>query len=307
MRPEAAAYFRDLWHHLRFSDRAAANDIVRELETHLEDRVQALRARGIDERAAVQVTLRNLGRPETLAHLMRVHAGARWTDTCVGATAPLIVAFLVGSGFWARPIAVVPLAMAIIAVTLWGLWQGRPPWFYPWAGVALTLPVIAGYLAFLVLRSNVQELPSNLSAGIMLGLTAPALFFAIGAIVMAGSIAVVVRRDWLDASVLLSPMPGVMTAIIAAHRGTLGSSPGESSSWSPLIALSYVFLALATIAVLRARTRGLKIAAIAFGVIASLSVISLLDGQDVQPLALLLRSAAVVAFLLSPALLPRQT
>jgi hypothetical protein len=307
MSSEVAGYFERLRTHLRLGDVAESDDVMRELATHVEDRVDELVRRGMSPREATETTLRGFGRPRTLAHLLRqAHLATSWTDALLGAAAFVFLAVVLGGELWREPVLAAGSAALVVGITLYGLWQGRPSWFYPWAGAALTLPIAAGYIAFAVLHRGLPQLAYGADPLTLAGVAGALLYFPVGLFVVCAAVLVAVRRDWLDASVLLSPMPAMLVAVISIHRaGGISASGHALSDASPLLFGVYLSMGLATLALLRAPTRSLRIATLVGSAVVLLAVCTLLQDPGGGVVTLAARSALLVGFLLSPALVAR--
>ncbi len=307
MFPEAATYLNRLREYLRL-DESVESDIVRELQTHIDDGVERLVHDGVCVRDARARIIGRMGRPQTLAHLMRrAHVVASWPEALAGAAPLLLMAALITGRLWQQPAYAVASSVLVIVVTLYGLLQGRPTWFYPWAGVALTMPLVAGYFAFEVLREQIPALAAGSSnATVMLGVAGAGLYFPVGLIVVVTAVLVAARRDWLDASVLLSPLPGMFVWIVAVHHaGGIRHANASMAGTSQLLGVAYVCMAFTTIAVLRSRSRTTRIATMLVVALALVSLGTPIDSQAAL-LTIGVRASLLAAFLLSPALVVRR-
>lgn len=306
MSSEVAGYFERLRNHLRLGDTFESDDVMRELSAHVEDRVAELVRTGMSPSRAEHAVLSGFGRPRTLAHLVRqAHLVTPWADALLGAAAFVFLAVIVGAELWHVPAFAAGGAGLVVALTLYGLWQGRPSWFYPWAGAALTLPLAAGYIAFAVLHREAPALTAGPHALALAGVAGALLYFPIGLFVVAAAVLVAVRRDWLDASVLLSPLPGVLVEIIAVHRAGGLASGGQPLTGSALLFGVYLGMAIATLAFLRASTRNVKVMTLVGSAVGLWAVSTLLVDPGGGIVALAARGALLVGFLLSPALVAR--
>jgi hypothetical protein len=307
MSSEVAGYFERLRAHLQLGD-SFESDVMRELSAHVEDRVTELQRRGVPEDRARRMALEGFGRPRTLAHLLRqAQLITPWSEALLGASAFLFVALIMGLQLWHVPLLAAVAAGAVVAMTLYGLWLGRPAWFYPWAGAALSIPLAAGYIAFAVLHRELPRLFDGSANSLALaGVAGAALYFPVGLFVVCAGVLVAVHRDWLDASVLLSPLPGVLVAIIAVHHAGGLSGGGESlSETSVLLFGIYLCMSLATLMLLRAPVRSLKVMTLVGSALLLLSGSTLIADPSGGVVLLAGRAALLVAFLLSPALVAR--
>lgn len=307
MSSETARYVQRLRGHLRLGA-ALESDFLREIEGHMDDRVAALVAGGVPERRARRAALEGFGRPQTLAHLMRqAHQAASWTEALLGAAPFALLAVLLGFGLWRLPVAAALASGIVIVVTVYGLWLGRPAWFYPWAGVAMLMPLFAGYIAFAVLSDQTPTVAAgHATAYTLAGIAGAALYFPVGLVVVAAGVLVAARRDWLDASILLSPLPIALVWIIALHRGG-GLFAGDASlgGLAPMLGVIALCAMLGTVVFLRATTRTLKCVTLVASALLLLSTATLLVDPSGGLITLAGRAALLLAFLLSPALVAR--
>jgi len=307
MASDAARYFNQLRVHLHL-DASVESDVMRELADHVEDRVGALVRRGVPEDRARRKVLEGFGRPKTFAHLVRQsQLITSFAEATIGGAAFALVALVVGLQLWAWPAVAAAFAFTVVGVTLYGLWLGRPAWFYPWAGVALTMPVVAGYIAFAVLVRSAPELSLTMRGAIPLaGVAGASLYFPLGLLVLGAAVLVAVRRDWLDASLLLSPLPAALVWVIEVHgAGGLRSAASGLNAPSALLGAVFLCMALATVAYLRAGTRNAKFTLLIGSAIVLASATSMLIDPNAGLLMLGTRGVLLVGFLLSPALVSR--
>ena len=308
MSSDTNGYFVRLRTHLRLDGRIE-DDLVRELAAHVEDRTGALIAEGIAPERARRTAIEALGRPQTLAHLVhQAHFVTSWRETAFGASAFLLMAMLIGLGLWHQPIAATAGGSLIVAIAVYGLWLGRPAWFYPWAGIALAIPIVFGYVAFELLHRELARVADGtVSAAGLAGIAGAALYFPAGLVVVAAAVLVAVRRDWLDASVLLSPLPCALVWVIGIHRagGIMSEGAAAASGASVIAAGLYLCMAAVMLMFLRASTRSVKVTTLVAGAVALLAGATFLIDPAGGLVTLTGRAALLVAFLLSPALVAR--
>jgi hypothetical protein len=308
MSSDINGYFVRLRAHLRLDD-SLEDDLLRELAAHVEDRSDALVAEGMAPDRARRTAIDALGRPQTLAHLLhQAHFVTSWRESAFGASAFLLMALLIGPGLWQQPLAATAGGMLIVGVAVYGLWLGRPAWFYPWAGSALTIPVVFGYVAFELLHRELAHVADGtVTAAGLAGIAGAALYFPVGLIVVAAAVLVAVRRDWLDASVLLAPLPCAFVWVVGIHRagGILADGVGNASGAAAAVAGIYVCMAVVMLMFLRAPLRSVKVTTLVAGAVVLLAGASFLLDPGSDIVTLTGRAALLVAFLLSPALVAR--
>src|SRR6185295_17256045 len=192
MSSDVTTYFDRLRLHLGDAYDA---DVLRELASHVEDRVDALVSRGMPPDRARRSAIDALGRPRTLAHLLRqARLITPWRDALAGASAFALLALIVGMELWSAPLVAIAASAVVIGIAVYGLWLGRPTWFYPWAGVALSLPLVVGYLAFSLLHREAGVMLDGGATPLALaGIAGALLYFPVGAFVVAAAVLVAVR------------------------------------------------------------------------------------------------------------------
>ena len=206
---------------------------------------------------------------------------ATWREALLGGAPFALLAAMLGLQHWSVPWCAAAAAVVAGGVTLYGLWLGRPAWFYPWAGAALTMPIVAGYIAFAVLQRAVPELGHGAGPLALAGVAGAALYFPVGLAVVAGCVAVALRRDWLDASVLLSPLPGVLVWVVQVHRtGAFAPDAGSPAGTAAMLGALYLCMAIATVAYLRISTRSTRFTLLVGTAIVLLSAATLLTTPE---------------------------
>jgi len=292
----ARRYFAALERHLHLDD-ADERDLLRELQDHVSDRADALVRAGVAPEAAHARAIAALGRPEALAHSIRqARYAATWREALFAALSSALTALLLATGLWrAAPLAI-GWAAAVAAVTLWGLWRGRPAWFYAWASIAWMLPFVAGYVAFLVLAANVAHASASVLA--LGAVVAACAYFPLGLVVVAWALLAALRRDWLDATVLLTPLVPALAWLLHVHDA---GSAASGDRMTMTTAFVFAGIGACTVGFLRADTRAARVSTIVASAVALVAAASMADA-GVAAAALIARSALLIAFLLSPAL-----
>ncbi|OGO52050.1 MAG: hypothetical protein A2148_06895 [Chloroflexi bacterium RBG_16_68_14] len=197
------------------------------------------------------------------------------------------------------------MASAIVGVTLYGLWQGRPTWFYPWAGLALTLLSFFGYFAFVLLERAARLMAEgHFDTITWLGFAGAVLYFPLALAILASCIRVASRRDWLDASLMLSPSAPVVVWLAVLHQnGGIREAGLSLAGADTALAATFLAMAAAVAIFVRVRTRSLKLATmLATAALVLLAASSIYEPQLSLP-ALTGRALLLFGFLLSPAAL----
>ena len=306
MLSERSAYFDRLRSELHLGD--ADDDVLRELADHVDDAIEQMVGDGLTTAQATADVFRGLGRAQTLAHLLRqAHFITRWHEALLGGTPMVLVAALIGLRLWQVPAVAAGAAVVIVSMTLYGLWRGRPAWFYPWAGVALTFPLIVGYVAFVLLQDASHAHNGTDISLPLAGIAASLLYYPVGLVVVSGAVLIAVRRDWLDASILLSPLPIALVWIVTVHRaGGLLHADDSLAATSQLLGMMCIGTALTTVAILGSSTRALKVTLMVCGSVLMLAAGDMAASASMTPVVTVARIGLLVSFLLSPALVARR-
>ena len=299
------SYIDRLRTHLHLSP-SEEEEVVRELRAHMEDRLAELERTGLGREEAERALLHRFDQPQMLARrFQEAHIQTSWHDASIAAAAFLLASALFATHLWSQPIAFLGVASIIVGVTLYGVWQGRPAWFYAWAGLALTLLSLCGYIAFVQMDRAVRLLlDGGFDALSMVGLAGAALYFPVALVLLASSIRSACRRDWLNASLMLSPSAPVVFWLASLHQsgGVLNAGSAVAGADNALAA-TFLAMALAAAIFIRARTRGAKVATLVATSVLMLLVFS--SVYDLQPslLDLTVRTLLLLGFIFSPAAL----
>ncbi len=202
------SYLHDLGRQLHL-DHNSETEILRELQTHVQDMTQELMDQGVSQDEAIERAMQKLGKPKRLAQEMYgVHSSASWKDTIVGVLPHILFSLLFAFHLWTRVGLVVALLMATALVSLRGWKNGRPNWTYPWLGYSLLAPVVSWVLALVALGYGAWSLiiKGTLPLGIPIYL-ASLIYLPFSLWIIVSILRNVIRRDWLLASLTTFPFP----------------------------------------------------------------------------------------------------
>lgn len=300
------SYFEQLRKDLHLEP-VAAEEVLRELETHAEDRLEDLRRAGAGEEEISRVLRRDFGRPQVLARLLReAHSRASWQEALLAGAPFLLAALLFTTHRWHSALALAAFAAAAVLVTLHAWWRGKPSWFYSWAGMSLTILPVCAYLAFLILCASAGRLAEGTKNPlILLGFSGAVVYYPLSVLVLLWCTVVVVRRDWLLASVMLSPLPPVAAWLAAVHGagGLLTPVWSETTGYDGTLAAAFVGMAIAAAMIIRTQSHALRLGTLVGSVLVIAAAAS--QGRDASALlsAIMGRGVPILCFLLVPALL----
>ena len=289
-------------------DPAEKDEIIQELEAHLEDKAAELETQGIDHDAAVSRAVQEMGAPNVVARGMyEVHSPGVWRDVILATIPHFLLASLFALHLWSHYFLVSLLLIAIAFVT-WRNWRAGSPskWSYSWMGYSLAAPALSWLLSLITLGYGAWTL---LTTG-QLPFNVVLFFLLIGYVpfsmwIMANVIFKMVKRDWLLASLTALPFPFLTSWILFLNwQGGLWSEHAERMQDSDT-ARAFIFVAMAvtTAVFLKVGPRLLRIGLLTV----STSILVIITAASLPvslgALAVILMIVASLAFLLSPAML----
>ncbi|MFQ5873914.1 MAG: permease prefix domain 1-containing protein [Dehalococcoidia bacterium] len=305
MLPELNEYLERVRHHLDLSPETERL-IMLELRSHFEDKAQELQAAGLSEQEAVKSAIDSFGRPRSVARLLyEAHHRVTWPEVGLAVLPHLMIAFLFAVGGWDSWFLAPFLLIPIVVVTLYGWWQGKPGWLYPWVGYSLVPLIITGYLALPILGQVVDMVLSRGPVPNTLTLAAWVLYLPVAAWIIGSTTIKVARRNWMLASFMLFPLPVVVAWLILLERvGGLFNARGTAVHGPDgTMALVHIILALTTVVFIRLRGGALKVGALM--VVAFVMFTAILRSEDtgIGLFSTVLAAILIFAFFLSPAVL----
>ena len=289
-------------------DPAEKDDIIQELEAHLEDKAAELETQGVDRDTAMVRAVAEMGAPNAVARGMyEVHSPGVWRDVLLSTIPHFLLAALFALHLWSHYFLVSLLLIAIAFVT-WRNWRAGSPskWSYSWMGYSLAAPALSWLLSLITLGYGAWTLVTTgqLPFNVVL------FFLLIGYVpfsmwIMANVIFKMVKRDWLLASLTALPFPFLTSWVLFLNwQGGLWSEHAERMQDSDT-ARAFIFVAMAvtTAVFLKVGPRLLRIGllTVSTSILVVITAASLPVSLNV--LAVVLMIVASLAFLLSPAML----
>ncbi len=276
-------------------DLSSEKEVISELETHIEDKLEELREAGLSEEEATKNCIGLMGPAKLVARqLYEAHSQGTWKQVLLASIPHLLFALLFALNWWQGISWLLVMLVLIFGITVYGWWHGRPTWLFPWMGYSL-LPIVVAGLSLLYLPKVWSWLAILLYIPLALWL----LY----------SVAVqTIKRDWLYFSLMLFPVPTIIAWFLAVESE--GRFPEFSVQhiydFAPCIGLSFLALAVTVAIFIRLRQRWLKVAVLFIsGVMTLIMVASYAEGR-LGLTALLVLIAVMLGILLTPALLERK-
>ena len=303
---ELQGYLHALTRRLRL-DANTNGEIVRELQGHLEDKVQELEEEGLTHREALSLAVRDLGQPDLIASGMySVHSRGSWRDILLATLPHLLLASLFALHLWNRYLLVIVLIISITFVTLRGWKAGRPKWTYTWLGYSMAAPALSWLMALSALGYGAWKLfttgalPFGIPMYLLIIAYIPFSLWIMGNVVLR-----VVRQDWLLASLTALPFPFLTSWILFPnwHGGLWPADTAEVRSTDGDRALVFLALAVTTAVFMKAGQRVVKIGLLTVSTTLLVIFTTVTLPITIGLLSILLIVLASVAFILSPAIL----
>ena len=304
---EVTYYLQSLARKLHL-DPAKKDEIIQELQAHLEDKAAELETQGVDRDTAMARAVAEMGAPNAVARGMyEVHSPGVWRDVLLSTIPHFLLAALFALHLWSHYFLVSLLLIAIAFVT-WRNWRAGNPskWSYSWMGYSLAAPALSWLLSLITLGYGAWTLVTTgqLPFNVVL------FFLLIGYVpfsmwIMANVIFKMVQRDWLLASLTALPFPFLTSWVLFLNwQGGLWSEHAERMQDSDT-ARAFIFVAMAvtTAVFLKVGPRLLRIGllTVSTSILVIITAASLPVSLNV--LAVVLMIVASLAFLLSPAML----
>ena len=292
-------------------------EILEELQGHIEDKAAELEAEGVDRETALSLAVQEMGAPRHIASRMyAVHSTTSvWRDVVLAMVPHFLLAALFALHLWSHYFLVSVVLVGIAFVT-WRNWrasslknQGPSQWSYSWLGYTLAAPAISWLLSLITLAYGgwtlltKGELPFNIALFFLLIGYVPFSMWIVFNVVSK-----IAKRDWLLVSLTALPFPFLTSWVLFLNwSGGLWSQHAERIQQTDT-ARAFIFLALAvtTAVFLRVGPRLLRIGLLALITSILIVITALSLPVDLGFVAVGLMILASVAFLLSPAVLEAQ-
>jgi hypothetical protein len=286
-------YLDDVKNNLRL-EAGDENEIMSELASHIEDEVRDLKRTGLEDDEAAHTCVSLLGSAKTVAHLIyEAHSQGSWWQALLASLPHILFGVIFILNWFQGIVPVLLTLLAVLAVAVYGWWRRKSTWLFSWLGYSL-LPVIAAGLSLLYL-------PKGLAWVAVLVYVPLALFLMIKVVTRT------IRRDWLHLSLMLMPMPVIISwFIIAEWNGNLdGNIIDRLTYYGPSIGASFLVLAFGVVTFVRIRRRWLKIAVLFLTGAITLSLISVYAAGQLSLMGLLLLMIFLGSIFLIPAWLDK--
>lgn len=276
-------------------DFSSEREVISELETHIEDRLQELKEAGLSEEEAAKTCMRFLGSARLVARqIYEAHSQGTWRQALLAAMPHLLFGLLFALNWWRGVGWLLVMLILVLGMVAYGWWHGRPAWLFSWLGYAL-LPVMAAGLLLLYLPKEWSWLAI--------------LLYILLALWLVYTIAVqTIRKDWLYSSLMLLPLPTMIGWFLAVE--SVDEFPGywleRLQHFAPWIGLSFLAFAVAVAMFIRFRQRWLKVTVLLVAGLLALTLVACYAWGWLGLPTLLVLILVMVSLFLIPALLERK-
>lgn len=291
MMPIVSHYLDNIKDNLRL-DVSDKKEIISELSTHIEDKLNDLQKSGLREEEAVKTCLKFFGSARLIARqLYEAHSQGTWKQALFASMPHILFGLLFMLNWWQTIVWPISLLILILITTVYGWWRGKPNWLFPWLGYSL-LPVVAAGLILLYL-------PREWSWVTIL-VYLPLALWLIYRIVRQ-----TIVKDWLYLSLMLMPIPIIIGWFIAMEW--MGEFPEYALErlrhFAPGIGLSFLALGVAVVAFVRLRKRWLKIGVLFIAGLTTLTLVTLYAWYKLDLVIFLALLLVMLSIFLVPAFL----
>jgi len=276
-------------------DLSAESEVVNELETHIDDRLQELRQAGLSEEEAANTCVKLLGSAKLVARqIYEAHSQGNWRQALLASMPHLLFGLLFALNWWQGISWLLVLLVLVLSMAVYGWWHGKPAWLFPWLGYSLLPVVVAGLLLLC--------LPKGWSWVAIVIYIPLALWLLYRVTVQT------IKRDWLYSSLMLFPIPIILGWFIAVRlEGRFPEFSVERlHDLAPWIGLSFLALAVTAATFIRLRRRWLKVAVLFISGLLTLIMAACYAEGRLGLSTLLVLILLMLSVFLTPALLERK-
>jgi uncharacterized membrane protein len=276
-------------------DRSTEQEVIQELESHIEDELQELKETGLSDEEAARTCLSLLGSAKLVARkIYESHSQGSWPQALFAAMPHLLFGVLFALSLWQGIIALLAMLVAVLSVAVYGWWRGKPAWLFPWLGYSLLPVVLAGLLLL--------YLPPGWS-WLAIVVYVPLALWLVFSIYLK-----TIKRDWLYGSLMLLPIPIIVGWLLAVEP--VDELPQywlqRLQDFAPWMGLTFLSLGVAVATFIRLRKRWLRISVLVMSGLIALTMVAYYAEGRLSIFAFLILIVVMLILLLSPALVERK-
>lgn len=282
---------------------SSKKEILHELHTHFEERIEELKEAGFSDEEAAKTTAKHFGSAASLAgELNQVHSPNNWLLAIVSALPYLLVALLFALHQWHNIFWLLAILISVICVVVYGWQHNKPAWFFTWLGYALIPLLMVAFILVILLGQALSLLPTNDLDHSWWVWLAALVYFPFFLWLLIPIAIQTLKRDWLFVSLTALPIPAIAGWFLAVQqKGSISEYSQHLYKLEPWIALSFVALAGMVILFVLFIQRSLKA-----GVLLTAGLVILVacsTAGNINLLSLTILTLVTLTLLLGPALL----
>ena len=278
-------------------DPSSESEILSELYTHFEDRVEELRESGMTDDQAVRVASLEFGPCRGVAReLHEAHSVSNWPQAAMAALPHVLFGLLFAFRQWTNAFWLSIIVISVLGVVAYGWRRGQPTWFFTWLGYALTPLLVVG----LLLVDRALGAPPRGGAWWW---ACTVIYFSVVTAAYGIILAQTWKRDWLLGSLSVLPVLAVAGWVTADRWDNVLTPAGGLLGIEPWVALSFLALAGMVIIFTRLKRRWLRVGVQLVAVLVVLTMMAFSSGRSIDVAALAGMVLVSLALVLAPALL----
>ena len=262
MTPEISEYIESIRYTSKIGTAYDA-EIMGELETHIEDKLQELTDAGLSEEEAVKTCIGQMGSPSLIARqIYEAYSQGSWRQVVMASLPHLLFSALFVLNWWHHIGWLSVLLILVLGTAIYGWFHGKPNWVFSWLSFSL-IPVIAMGLILLYL-------PKGWSLIVI------PLYLPLAAWWLIHIVKQIVKKDWIFSSVMLLPIPIIIGWYLTiSPSGKFSEASMEmAKSMAPWIGLSFFAFALTIAVFIRIRQRWLRIGLLILSGVLTLTLVA---------------------------------
>ncbi|MFC1987231.1 permease prefix domain 1-containing protein [Chloroflexota bacterium] len=276
-------------------DLVSEKEVISELQTHIDDKLEEMREAGLSEEEATNTCLKLLGSAKLVARqIYEAHSQGTWKQALLASMPHLLFALLFALNWWQGVVWLTITLVLILGMAIYGWHQGKPIWLFPWLGYYLIPVIMAGL--FLI------YLPKGWSWLAILIYIPLALWLVCSITIQT------VKGDWLYGALMLLPVPIIIGWFLAEEQegGFLELNLEHINAFAPVIGLSFLALAATAAAFIRLRQRWLRVTLLIISGLLSLITVAYYTGGGLGFTAISVLILIMMGLLLIMALVERR-
>jgi len=276
-------------------DIISEDEVIDELQAHIEDEYQEMREAGLSEEEAANSCIKLLGSAKLVARqIYEAHSQGTWHQALLASVPHLLFAVLFALNWW-QGIGWMTITLGIVfGIAVYGWLHGRPVWLFPWLGY-YSVPVLVAGLLLLYLPRGWSWLAIVIYLPLAIWLVWSFTVKTIG-------------RDWLYCALMMLPVPIIIGWFLAAGKEGefLRLSFEYIGYFAPGIGMTFMVLAITVATFIRLRQRWLKLVLLPISGILTLAMVSFYSEGRLTFLSFLILTLIMAGLLVSPALMERR-